>query len=98
SGLIIYNNFFEPVLLGITSWGNGCAEQGYAGVYTRLVMFDDWLKSIIYPEPVQKEAQKPIEAQAPKTENTMTDEKKSGSSVWWELLILWSLVVVKRRR
>ena len=92
AGLIIYNNFFEPVLLGITSWGNGCAEQGYAGVYTRLAMFDDWLKSIIYPEPIPKEVEKPLEAQTQKIENTTTEQTKSGSSVWWELLILLGLV------
>ena len=98
SGLIIYNNFFEPVLLGLTSWGNGCAQQGYAGVYTRLAAFDDWLKSTVYPESIPKEVEKPIETQTPTTENATIEETKSGSSVWWELLILLALVGFKRRR
>ncbi|MBK7300844.1 MAG: serine protease [Moraxellaceae bacterium] len=98
SSLIMYNNVFEPVLLGLTSWGNGCAQQGYAGVYTRLAAFDDWLKSTVYPESIPKEVEKPIETQTPTTENATIEETKSGSSVWWELLILLALVGFKRRR
>ncbi|CAG9953285.1 unnamed protein product [Clonostachys rosea f. rosea IK726] len=32
-------------LLGIVSWVNGCARKGYAGVYTRVGSFIDWINT-----------------------------------------------------
>jgi secreted trypsin-like serine protease len=33
-------------LYGITSWGNGCGEKYYPGVYTNVTYFYDWIKNI----------------------------------------------------
>ncbi|CAF2962673.1 unnamed protein product [Rotaria sp. Silwood2] len=35
------------VLTGVTSFGKGCGDPRYAGVYTRVAVYTDWLKSII---------------------------------------------------
>lgn len=35
----------NDVLIGITSWGQGCGDPGYPGIYTRVSRFADWALS-----------------------------------------------------
>ena len=47
SGGPLLSNATVPVLVGITSYGKGCARPGYFGVYTRVSAYTDWIRSVI---------------------------------------------------
>lgn len=43
--LMAFTTSNQWVLIGATSSGVGCARQGYAGIYTRIVNYQSWINS-----------------------------------------------------
>ena len=42
-----YQKIYFQILIGIVSWGNKCASQGYPGVNVEVSRFVEWISNII---------------------------------------------------
>lgn len=40
------DEYRQWMITGITSYGDGCGQNNHAGIYTRISMYIDWIKSI----------------------------------------------------
>ena len=44
-GPLVCNKDGKAIIAGVVSWGNGCALQGYPGVYSRTTHVLNWIKA-----------------------------------------------------
>ncbi|XP_057368852.1 trypsin alpha-4-like [Daphnia carinata] len=43
--------YVSGVQVGITSWGSGCADPNFAGIYTRVTTYVDWIAQTVASNP-----------------------------------------------
>jgi secreted trypsin-like serine protease len=43
---MIFTTSNQWELVGLTSYGIGCAEPAYSGVYTRVAAYQDWIRTM----------------------------------------------------
>ncbi|WP_310469113.1 serine protease [Sphingomonas sp.] len=53
SGGPLILTYGEPLLVGVVSWGDGCADAARPGVYMRVAAYRDWIDRALAADPAQ---------------------------------------------
>lgn len=95
SGLVVNASSVQPMLAGITSWGEDrpCGERKLPGVYTRVANYAGWILSYVDPLAYQQQQE---QQQAEQPANP-SGSGGGGSSSLGLLLGLGSLILIRRK-
>jgi len=74
------------VLVGLTSFGYGCARKSYSGIYTRVAALKDWIK--IYTDKAYSKSE-----DGPYSPNYIINSYATTTSTWNYRIFLPNLLV-----
>jgi hypothetical protein len=79
--LVTFDRNDCPYVVGITSWGIGCAKRGNSGVYTRVSSFTEWIINSHGIEVLRVKASERIDWRGRETARRAARQLKSGGGL-----------------
>lgn len=104
SSLTLKDRTGKSYAVGITSTGNGCGQEGYPGVYTKISSYQKWIENNtgldIVEDVEEPVVETPSTEQPTATTNTSSSSKSSGGGSVGILMLfgLMGLSVMRTRQ